>query len=42
MTADFPSDAERNDETGETASDDTFARLQKEMAGHEECNRGSF
>ena len=32
MTADFPSDAERNDETRDTASDDAFARLEKEMA----------
>jgi ElaB/YqjD/DUF883 family membrane-anchored ribosome-binding protein len=32
MTADFPSDAERNDETRTTAGDDAFARLEKEMA----------
>lgn len=32
MTADFPSDAERNNETRATASDDAFARLEKEMA----------
>jgi ElaB/YqjD/DUF883 family membrane-anchored ribosome-binding protein len=32
MTADFPSDAERNEESPATASDDAFARLEKEMA----------
>jgi ElaB/YqjD/DUF883 family membrane-anchored ribosome-binding protein len=32
MTADFPSDAERNNETRATASDDAFVRLEKEMA----------
>jgi ElaB/YqjD/DUF883 family membrane-anchored ribosome-binding protein len=32
MTADFPSDAERNNATQATASDDAFARLEKEMA----------
>lgn len=32
MTADFPSDAERNDETRASAGDDAFARLEKEMA----------
>jgi ElaB/YqjD/DUF883 family membrane-anchored ribosome-binding protein len=32
MTADFPSDAERNDETRDGANDNAFARLEKEMA----------
>ena len=32
MTTDFPSDAERSDETRHVASDDAFARLEKEMA----------
>ena len=32
MTADFLSDAERSEETRATASDDAFARLEKEMA----------
>jgi ElaB/YqjD/DUF883 family membrane-anchored ribosome-binding protein len=32
MTADFPSDAERDDETLASASDEAFARLEKEMA----------
>ena len=32
MTADFPSNAEPNDETRRAASDDAFARLEKEMA----------
>jgi ElaB/YqjD/DUF883 family membrane-anchored ribosome-binding protein len=32
MTADFPSDAERNDETRATTSGDAFGRLEKEMA----------
>jgi ElaB/YqjD/DUF883 family membrane-anchored ribosome-binding protein len=32
MTADFPSDAERNDAARATTSGDAFARLEKEMA----------
>jgi ElaB/YqjD/DUF883 family membrane-anchored ribosome-binding protein len=32
MTADFPSDGERNDETRGAPNDDAFARLEKEMA----------
>jgi ElaB/YqjD/DUF883 family membrane-anchored ribosome-binding protein len=32
MTAEFPSDAKRDDETRAIASDDAFARLEKEMA----------
>jgi ElaB/YqjD/DUF883 family membrane-anchored ribosome-binding protein len=32
MTADLPPDAERNAETRGAASDDAFARLEKEMA----------
>jgi ElaB/YqjD/DUF883 family membrane-anchored ribosome-binding protein len=32
MTADFPSKAERSDETRANASDDAFARLENEMA----------
>jgi ElaB/YqjD/DUF883 family membrane-anchored ribosome-binding protein len=32
MTADFPSDVERHDETRGNANDDAFARLEKEMA----------
>jgi ElaB/YqjD/DUF883 family membrane-anchored ribosome-binding protein len=38
MTADFPSDDERNDETRDTASDDAFARLEKEMAAMKNAN----
>jgi ElaB/YqjD/DUF883 family membrane-anchored ribosome-binding protein len=32
MTSDFPSDAERNNETRDTGDDHAFARLEKEMA----------
>jgi ElaB/YqjD/DUF883 family membrane-anchored ribosome-binding protein len=32
MTSDFPSDAERNNETRDTGDDNAFARLEKEMA----------
>ena len=32
MTSDFPSDAERSNETRDTGDDDAFARLEKEMA----------
>src|SRR5271156_6810152 len=32
MTSDFPSDAERSNETGDTGDDNAFARLEKEMA----------
>ena len=32
MTSDFPSDAERSNETQDTGDDNAFARLEKEMA----------
>jgi ElaB/YqjD/DUF883 family membrane-anchored ribosome-binding protein len=40
MTADFPSDAERNDATRVPAGDDAFARLEKEMAAMKDAIGG--
>jgi ElaB/YqjD/DUF883 family membrane-anchored ribosome-binding protein len=40
MTADFPSDAERDDETRALASDEAFARLEKEMASMKNATGG--
>lgn len=37
---DFPSDAERNDQTWASAGDDAFARLEKEMAAMKSATVG--
>jgi ElaB/YqjD/DUF883 family membrane-anchored ribosome-binding protein len=37
---DYPSDAERNDQTRSSAGDDAFARLEKEMAAMKSATAG--